>query len=171
MPCPLCGDICRCSSHAHSAAHSIAPSHAAPETPAADAPCLPSPAEGSASSQSNESVSDDSPAWRQEVAARLSRYQARRKPRPPRYPSLRLRFEEENHCTNDHPIDDHRSERDSTRPAGEALVEPSAFSHRLATVSNQALALDGFADCVTDAVELPAPVAEAAPAAAVLPGG
>ena len=116
-------------------------------------------------------MSDDSPAWRQEVAARLSRYQARRKPRPPRYPSLRLRFEEENHCTNDHPIADHRSERDSTRPAGEALVESSAFSHRLATVSNQALALDGFADCVTDAVELPAPVAEAAPAAAVLPGG
>lgn len=31
--------------------------------------------------------------WRQEVAARLHSYRARRKPRPPKYPSLRLRFE------------------------------------------------------------------------------
>lgn len=32
-------------------------------------------------------------AWRQEVAARLHSYRARRKPRPPKYPSLRLKFE------------------------------------------------------------------------------
>jgi uncharacterized RDD family membrane protein YckC len=38
-------------------------------------------------------VPDDSSTWRQEVAARLNRYQSRRKPRAPRYPSLRLRFE------------------------------------------------------------------------------
>jgi hypothetical protein len=31
--------------------------------------------------------------WRDELSARLSRYRARRKMRPPRYPSLRLRFE------------------------------------------------------------------------------
>src|SRR6202008_2943323 len=31
--------------------------------------------------------------WRAEVSARLHRYQARRRPRAPRYPSLRLRFE------------------------------------------------------------------------------
>lgn len=36
---------------------------------------------------------EDALAWRDEVAARLGRYRARRKPRPPRYPSLRLRFE------------------------------------------------------------------------------
>jgi uncharacterized RDD family membrane protein YckC len=36
---------------------------------------------------------DDSSTWRLEVAARLNRYQSRRKPRAPRYPSLRLRFE------------------------------------------------------------------------------
>jgi uncharacterized RDD family membrane protein YckC len=46
-------------------------------------------------SESQEPVPEDSPAWRQEVAARLNRYQSRRKPRPPRYPSLRLRFEDE----------------------------------------------------------------------------
>ena len=32
-------------------------------------------------------------AWRREVSARLHRYQARRGPRGPRYPSLRLKFE------------------------------------------------------------------------------
>jgi len=31
--------------------------------------------------------------WREEVSARLNRYRARRRPRAPRYPSLRLKFE------------------------------------------------------------------------------
>ena len=31
--------------------------------------------------------------WKDEVAARLNSYRARRKPRPPKYPSLRLKFE------------------------------------------------------------------------------
>jgi uncharacterized RDD family membrane protein YckC len=31
--------------------------------------------------------------WKDEVAARLSHYRARRKPRPPKYPSLRLKFD------------------------------------------------------------------------------
>ena len=140
MPCPLCGDICRCSS----AAHSAAPPHAAPETPVLDAHYLAPPTEDSASSHRNESVSDDSPVWRQEVAARLSRYQARRKPRPPRYPSLRLRFEEESPAftTSNH------------------SVGSPTFPHRVATSSNQALALDSFAESA-HAVEgtAPAPLA------------
>ncbi|PYY07690.1 MAG: hypothetical protein DMG69_17965 [Acidobacteria bacterium] len=35
----------------------------------------------------------DPPCWKNQVAERLNRYRARRKPQPPRYPSLRLRFE------------------------------------------------------------------------------
>jgi uncharacterized RDD family membrane protein YckC len=35
----------------------------------------------------------DPEAWRNEVAARLARYRTRRKPRPPRYPSLLLPFD------------------------------------------------------------------------------
>ncbi len=35
----------------------------------------------------------DGDAWRREVAARLSRYRARRRTREPRYPSLQLKFE------------------------------------------------------------------------------
>ena len=67
MPCPLCGDICRCSS----AAYLAAPPHAGPETPEANASSLPPPNEASAPSLGNQSALDDSPAWRQEVAARL----------------------------------------------------------------------------------------------------
>jgi len=37
----------------------------------------------------------DSGSWKDEVAARLNSYRARRKPRPPKYPSLALRFEPE----------------------------------------------------------------------------
>jgi uncharacterized RDD family membrane protein YckC len=33
------------------------------------------------------------PLWKHQVAQRLSSYRARRKPRPPRYPSLRLKFD------------------------------------------------------------------------------
>ena len=37
----------------------------------------------------------DPESWRREVAARLSHYRARRRPREPRYPSLQLKFETE----------------------------------------------------------------------------
>src|SRR5580700_2107456 len=172
MPCPLCGDNCRCSF----AAYLAAPPHAGPETPEANASSLPPPNEASAPSLGNQSALDDSPAWRQEVAARLSRYQARRKPRPPRYPSLRLRFEEENHPPGDSPTgdhslddhrnddhrnDDHRTEDNRTRATSDVFIEPSAFSHRLARLSNHALALDGFVDSVARSVELSEPAPEA----------
>ncbi len=142
---------------------------------------MPPPTEDWARSLGNQSALDDSPAWRQEVAARLSRYQARRKPRPPRYPSLRLRFEDENHPAHDHtddralddrplddhPIADHHREDDSARTASNAFADPSAFPHRLATISNQALALDRLADSVAHAhaVELPTPAPGCASAA------
>lgn len=42
-------------------------------------------------SQPSSRVTD--PCWKDEVSARLSHYRARRKPRPPKYPSLRLKFE------------------------------------------------------------------------------
>jgi uncharacterized RDD family membrane protein YckC len=107
MPCPLCGDICRCSPDAV----------------------------------------EDSTLWRQEVATRLNRYQARRKPRPPRYPSLRLRFEEE----------------DSTRAAHGDSAGSEAFPRRIANTSNHALALDGFEMSATASVENPVSTAFASP--------
>src|SRR6266436_747318 len=148
MACPLCGDICRCSSGAKSAASprwrpdgeasvGVPTHHAELETPEAEAPSL-SPAEESSIPADVGLAPEDSPAWRQEVAARLNRYQARRKPRPPRYPSLRLRFEQE----------------DLSAPPSSSSVEAPVFPQRIGTASHQALALDSFAESATHAVEI-----------------
>jgi len=160
MPCPLCGDICRCPSAAQSAASprwladsDPCPAAATPpvalEAPAAEEPSC-HPAEGSISNSdvsshsdvSNERAPEDSAPWREEVAARLNRYQARRKPRPPRYPSLRLRVDQE----------------DPARAV--SSVESPTFQQRIVTASNQALALEGFADSTAAALETPAPATD-----------
>jgi uncharacterized RDD family membrane protein YckC len=83
-----------------------------------------------------------SPQWRNEVAARLNRYQSRHKPRPPRYPSLRLRFEEE----------------DFVRNASDASPEAPAFSQNLGSASHHALALDPA--CLDSFVESAVPASE-----------
>ena len=77
-----------------------------------------------------EPAGDDTPAWRDEVAARLSQYRARRKARPPRYPSLRLPLSL--------PFDTHEF---PVRGAGEGGASPLGGFE---PVSNQALALDGM---------------------------
>jgi uncharacterized RDD family membrane protein YckC len=145
MPCPLCGDICRCSSEANSAAaprwlpdaDARATPYVEAGTPEAEALTVCPAEESSMPAVNNGPAAEDSQAWRHEVAARLNRYQARRKPRPPRYPSLRLRFEEE----------------DST-PAADGSSFESPASPQRTTASYHALALDGFADSATHADEL-----------------
>jgi hypothetical protein len=79
------------------------------------------PADLSAESATQDS---DAAAWRDELSARLNRYRARRKVRPPRYPSLSLRFEAPE-----------MSGANASRPSSLAEFEP---------ISNQALALDGM---------------------------
>jgi uncharacterized RDD family membrane protein YckC len=74
------------------------------------------------------------PTWRDELTSRLSKYRARRKPRPPRYPSLRLRFEAE------------------LQQAQPPETKAPGLSAQFATRSDQALALDEMAD-VRPAVE------------------
>jgi len=69
----------------------------------------------------------EAPGWRDEVAERLGRYRARRKPRPPRYPSLRLRFEPE------------ESFRDFTSSSGGTFAEPPPAAEN---TSYRGLALD-----------------------------
>jgi uncharacterized RDD family membrane protein YckC len=73
------------------------------------------------------------------VAERLNRYQTRRKPRPPRYPSLRLHFEEQ----------------DSTRNASALPDDSSVFRPSMDPASHHALALDSFADSAGSAVGAP----------------
>jgi uncharacterized RDD family membrane protein YckC len=80
------------------------------------------------SDSSDETVpgAGDAQAWRDELSTRLNRYRARRKVRPPRYPSLSLRFE----------AFEPSSSANATRG-------PSPLPE-FETVSNQALALDGM---------------------------
>lgn len=139
MPCSLCGDICRCSSDAHSSeAQSVSSPRWRPDAPPAaaltpvlgtDAPSAESPelysSEPPGTNETQESAAETSTAWREEVAARLNRYHSRRKPRPPRYPSLRLRFEEV-----------------PARPETGISADSPAFPQTL----HHALALDEFVD-------------------------
>jgi uncharacterized RDD family membrane protein YckC len=129
MACLRCGDICRCSEEVSTGsrhwrsgvdAHADAEPKASLEQAMTD-PNPPAAAEAALPSTDRESATDDSATWRLEVAARLNRYQSRRKPRPPRYPSLRLPFE-----------------------ADAARVRPEASVFHV-SASNQALALDEFA--------------------------
>ena len=73
------------------------------------------------------SLEENSSAWRDEVSARLSRYNSRRKPKPPRYPSLRLSFEKD--------------------PAAKSAAECSIFAQR----SHDSLAFDSFFETSPDA--------------------
>lgn len=107
MNCPRCGGVCHCAPELpHTAARPT------PEAIESLAPVAPSPVEESAT------------AWRDELTTKLSNYRARRKPRPPRYPSLRLRFETET-------------------PGSNPNAEPAPLA-AFGTVSHQALALDAL---------------------------
>ena len=114
------------------------------------------PTELPQNSEGQEPSAEDSTAWRQEVAAVLNRYQSRRKPRPPRYPSLQLRFEEK--------------KQDAARSASSISAESAIF----AQTTYQALALDEFADQSAHAIAnhaLEDPLAQTtAPEAEILTG-
>jgi uncharacterized RDD family membrane protein YckC len=146
MPCSICGDICRCSSDSESLSNCppdtqvlAATSRCSEDAAALDAACMQSTPDDCPDDkdENNVSISGTSPAWRQEVSTRLNRYHARRKPRPPRYPSLRLRFEQEASAP---PI-----------PSIETRLPPQA----MVTASHQALALDGFIAETVSAAEPP----------------
>jgi uncharacterized RDD family membrane protein YckC len=109
------------------------------------------------SSDESESADADAEAWRDELSARLNRYRSRRKVRPPRYPSLSLRFE---------PF-----ESSPRINASSGSLPPSTFE----PVSNQALALDGVrpepSAAEADVRTGQALVAESAPAPVSHPAG
>src|SRR5260370_38139683 len=149
MPCELCGDICRCPPDANAVASprwlpdavtsvTVAPPDLEFETRAETPNPHPSP---EAWGPRDPPAGEDAHAWRQEVAARLNRYQARHKPRAPRYPSLRLRFEDP-----------------EPTPAAVGSSEEYPVLSERATSSHQALALDSFAGRDVHANELPASV-------------
>jgi uncharacterized RDD family membrane protein YckC len=125
MNCLRCGEICRCDPEPSSAA-TLRPTADANESLPLATQLAPETVErGAPANPPDENAS----AWRDELTAKLSNYRARRKPRPPRYPSLRLRFE---------------AEALTSAPANS---EPAVFE----TLSHQALALDGMTQLPTHA--------------------
>jgi hypothetical protein len=135
MPCSLCGDICRCSSPEDPAASprrqtgQVSGSEPSSATHELQEACESSPqsaVDPALSSSEGGDSAEDGSAWRQELAARLNRYHSRRKPRPPRYPSLRLRFEGEYSARADNGV------------SSESSIFPQVL------ISNQALALEHF---------------------------
>jgi uncharacterized RDD family membrane protein YckC len=170
MNCPQCGEVCRCQSEPLRASlmqsrpsvdsekrSSLAAAEitwidpegagmSAVESSDSNFP----PDLAPAADSSEESESADAEAWRDELSARLNRYRSRRKVRPPRYPSLSLRFE---------PLES----APRINPSSGSLP-PSGFE----PVSNQALALDGVRSEPSIAAEADgqprlSPMAEAAP--------
>jgi uncharacterized RDD family membrane protein YckC len=104
MNCSLCGDLCRCSLEPEASAISrgapdvdnVAISVRVPESEdnAALSGSLENLLGTSASPAPDPAPVDEPSAWRDELSARLNEYRSRRKPAPPRYPSLRLPFDE-----------------------------------------------------------------------------
>jgi len=86
--------------------------------------------------QAQNAQAEAAPAWRDELCARLSRYRARRKVRPPRYPSLSLQFEPLEWSTR-------------ANAAGGSATVPAFES-----VSNHALALDEMRQSPTAETEV-----------------
>ena len=157
MNCLRCGEVCRCEPEESStallrperdASESLVPADASAPQETCDVETThaeTSSKDGKSNSRQSdirqspqlvaESVSsreENGVAWRDELTAKLSSYRARRKPRPPRYPSLRL-----------------RSESPNSVPTADQTFPSAPFE----TQSNQALALDRM-------MELPKGVAE-----------
>ncbi len=146
MNCSQCGDVCRCPSEpipsaslqgmtepdSGTALDAVVESKRtqpeAAEVPAAESRDPNSAADPTAASAvpADDAPQDgENPAWRDEISARLNRYRARRKVRPPRHPSLNLRFE----------APEMFASARSANASSLAEFEP---------VSNHALALDGM---------------------------
>lgn len=155
MPCIHCGDICSCPSAQASAAvprwlplaedGPLRPEQTHSQPRRAEAVSEPANAPDFSAVdflaidedrlQTEEPAQEDSSAWREELANRLNRYQARRKPRPPRYPSLRLHFED---ATSDRSLN--------------ISADPQAFPQAI-SISNQALALDPYTENSASVIE------------------
>jgi uncharacterized RDD family membrane protein YckC len=84
MDCPLGGDA---------AVHPDAPADLLASAPGVE------DAAANADASEPQNSGADADYWRHEVASRLERYRARRKPRAPRYPSLRLPFDSQDSWT------------------------------------------------------------------------
>jgi uncharacterized RDD family membrane protein YckC len=84
-------------------------------------------------------------AWRQEVQAKISHYRARKRPSPPRYPSLQLKFETSNSFWADNAIAIQHARID---PPGRNALEPQHFANEITLQSAESseLAPPGYSN-------------------------
>lgn len=131
MNCSKCGEVCCCSME--------------PPTQTTQAAEVPAVADAVPSIEPEIMLAaDNGPGWRDELSARLTRYREKRKPPPPRYPSLRLPFD---------PIE----ARSSTLHLPESALSPT-----FEPISDHALALDGM-ETTTNSHRSIEPVVDAPP--------
>jgi RDD family len=81
-------------------------------------------------SQNSLLVPEDAGSWRKEVSERLNRYHARRRPRPPRYPSLRLKFDTPESRWAAVPRDPN-----PPAPSGQAIAQSAPIMHQAVAVN------------------------------------
>ncbi len=119
MSCPICGPICHCDKKTEIEHYAPIgqgePASRWPDPEASERQFAASLAQTSPASQDVETIEgveaqidalasglcessifqgqEGPAAWKQELAAKLNEYRSRHKPRPPRYPSLQLKFE------------------------------------------------------------------------------
>jgi uncharacterized RDD family membrane protein YckC len=123
MNCPVCSEDCRCQGEAGSdALVQAGPELAVEGSTPVEGARIQAESGGAAGPEDRSAEHEDASAWRDELSARLNRYRAKRKMRPPRYPSLQLQFDAPELRTN-------------------AVGSQSPF---LESVSERALALDGM---------------------------
>jgi uncharacterized RDD family membrane protein YckC len=136
MNCPLCGEVCRCPLEPLPSALQGRDDLESAGSSLVAASSLPADAVVQAA---------DEPAWRDELSDRLNRYRARRKVRPPRYPSLSLKFDAPAASTPGgpsvpefEPISSHALALDGMRHAPSAAVEPNLQSRQAPVVETAA---------------------------------
>jgi uncharacterized RDD family membrane protein YckC len=91
--------------------------------------------------------------WRAEVSARLHRYQARRRPRAPRYPSLRLKFETPDLAASTHA----RTAETLSAPVPDNAFFPVSASRESVAIDCVEPGPEARLDRILETVQSPAP--------------
>lgn len=99
-------------------------------------------------------LAEDAPEWRQEVAARLNNYHSRRRRKPPRYPSLALKFDPPVPA----PSRAAEAPRAAYQPAGRAEMATAAAAEEMAAEQVQVEEAPGAPFDSGNIIEFPRPL-------------
>lgn len=147
MNCARCGEVCGCQSEPPptGAPASELENEAADSAWAADAASAAAEGGVQAGDGSGAAAETRPDAWRDELAARLNRYRSRRRMRPPRYPSLELRFDDLSSSAS----------LSASAEGHSAPAAPEDIHPAFGPVSENALALDPANPASTEGIHQP----------------